>query len=127
MREQRHRAMIGSLPENVPTAWIIFNAPRPIYGHVEWRDGNGFGFFFAAVNPEGERAEWMQYENHRQDACILHFVTEDEAFAQGRARMMERHGEQALNVVDDPKHRQWVINSFIDSINDHGETYVQGQ
>lgn len=121
MREQQHRAMIGSKPDNVPANWIIYNAPRPIYGHVEWRDSNGFGFFFAAVDPKGERAEWMQVENQRQDAMILHLMTEEEAFGAGKARLLFQYGEMALKVINDPAHRRWVINTAIDAINEHGQ------
>lgn len=112
--------MIGERPASVPAEWVIFNASRPIYGDIEWRDGGGFGFFWTAVDPAGQRAAWMQEENRRNDAAIVTLVTEEEAYQRGRQIVLDRYGYTAdvLQTVDDPSNRNWMVNSYIDSVNE---------
>jgi hypothetical protein len=58
--------------------WIICNAPRPIVGHVEWRGEFTSGVFYAAIDPSGERREWMLKENNGQHAVVLVYWTIDD-------------------------------------------------
>ena len=55
--------------------WLICNAPRPIFGHVEWRGEFISGTFYAAINPAGERADAMISHNENMKAVILDYWT----------------------------------------------------
>ena len=44
-------------PDDIPETWTIYNAPRPLYGHVRWQGDFRHGIFFAAVAPEGDPAD----------------------------------------------------------------------
>lgn len=58
--------------------WIIFNAPRPLYGDVVGKGEFLYGIFYAAVNPNGDFAEQLCRENLRLDAVVCKYVTMDE-------------------------------------------------
>jgi hypothetical protein len=117
----RTRTLLGTRPADVPSDWLIFHAPRPIYGHKEWRDGGGMGFFYAAVDPDGDRADWMAEQNRRNDAVILEYIDEEDAFAANRARLIAGRGDDVAPLLDEPDNRDWVVSSYIVYLNDQHE------
>ena len=64
------RPYTGDIPSEVPKSWIIFNAPRPIHGHVQWQGDFLSGVFYAAVDPESVSRGWMIQDNQALDAII---------------------------------------------------------
>ena len=70
--------MPESARQDEPDGWLLFNAPRPLYGHREWRGDFVHGVFYAAVNPRGERAEWMICENAKLDGWVIRYYGEAE-------------------------------------------------
>ncbi len=67
-------ADVNQAPLNVPPNWIVFNAPRPLYGDREWQGDFLHGRFYAAVDPNGDKAEWCIKENKSLDAWVYQFV-----------------------------------------------------
>jgi hypothetical protein len=64
-------------PADIEASWIIFNAPRPIYGHKDWKGEFKEGVFYAAVNPnDGAYSEMYIKENLLLHAVICNYVTE---------------------------------------------------
>ena len=61
---------------DVEQDWLIFNAPRPLYGHKEWQGDFLHGVFYAAVDRHGDRAAWMVRENCMLDGWILEHIDE---------------------------------------------------
>jgi regulator of replication initiation timing len=82
--------VIGDRPSEAPAGTIIFNASRPIYGHEEWQGDFAHGRFYVAVDPNGDRADWMIKENKSLDAWILEYRTEEEVVARAKASFKER-------------------------------------
>ena len=84
-----HRVAWGG-PEDAPPGALIFNAPRPLCGHITWTGDFVLGRFYALVLPpgaggEGPARQWMVSDNHALRATVLRLVTEEAAQAEVRA------------------------------------------
>ncbi len=70
-----------------PDGWLVFNAPRPLYGslpsHV-WEGNFIFGIFCAAVDPQGEFAALWVKQNIQLHATLLNFITRDQVMGWAR-------------------------------------------
>jgi len=75
-------AVIDSRPSDVPADWIVFNAPRPLYGHKEWQGEFYHGRFFAAVDPHGEYADRFMKNNVSLDGWVVEYYEKDAAIKQ---------------------------------------------
>ena len=62
-------------PEDVPSDWLVFNAPRPIWGDKVWQGEFLSGIFYAAVNPDYGMAKGYITENIRLNACPVEYIT----------------------------------------------------
>jgi hypothetical protein len=70
---------------DVPTDWLIMNAPRPLYG-TKTRFGYGpEGSFTVAIDPSDEQAAWMIKENRGLDACTVLYISDEQLFQIGFA------------------------------------------
>ena len=65
-------------PGNVPDTWEIYNAPRPLYGHVTWQGNFRHGIFYAAIDPEGDYADEYRERTLQLDGSRCVFVTVDD-------------------------------------------------
>lgn len=74
--ERTPRAMIH-LPKDLD-GLLLFNAPRPLYGHFTFQWNFKRGIFYAVVDPNGERAAMFIQRNKELDACMVRFITEAE-------------------------------------------------
>lgn len=70
--------VVGERPEPAPEGWRVFNAPRPLRGDVTWEDDFRHGRFYAAVNPDGDRAAQMVKDNLSLDAWEVSYLGDDE-------------------------------------------------
>jgi len=68
-----HRATWDG-PE-LPDGSVIYNAPRPIYGDVEWTGQFRCGVFYAAADAGDERVRGL---NTQQDATLVELVDNDD-------------------------------------------------
>jgi len=76
--ESRKVELVRERPRDVPSDWRIFNAPRPLYGHMNWQGDFVSGIFYVAVNPDGEYADTFIRKNHEQDAIELVYLSQQE-------------------------------------------------
>ncbi len=72
----------------IPENWIIFNAPRPMFGseptdqepggnvRLEWAGEWVRGCLFSAVNPDDPMAYWQAKENIGLDGYVVKYVSE---------------------------------------------------
>ncbi|MHC4240399.1 MAG: hypothetical protein ACYSUC_11735 [Planctomycetota bacterium] len=73
-------------PQQAPEGWIVFNAPRPLYGTLiddrarVWTNPKGpTGYHFAAVDPQDDwGTDWINF-NRRARAVIVEYTTTLEA------------------------------------------------
>ena len=69
-------------PEQAPVGWVVFNAPRPLYGTLVndkatvWTNTKGpTGYHFAAVDPlDSWASKWIDF-NRINDAVIVEYTT----------------------------------------------------
>lgn len=86
--------VVKDRPEQAPADWLVFNAPRPIYGHAEWIGDFITGVFFTAVDPDAEEADHFIERNRQLDAKQIAYITKAEwdrrvdAYGQ---KMVEEH------------------------------------
>ena len=85
-------------PANAPEGWRVFNAPRPLYGHMTWDGEFVSGLFYAAVDPSEANTEAHVERNRALDARELVFLTQeelDERVDAHAARLAEEYGIDA--------------------------------
>lgn len=63
------------LEEAIRNGWQVFNAPRPLAFDCRTFLNGPFGFFIACVSPDEYIAKISMWENWRNDATLLKFVT----------------------------------------------------
>lgn len=108
----------------IPSTWPIYNITRPLYGHLTWQNSNppfrSYGWFFAAIDPNGEYASAYTEDNRRLDARQLEFVSDEAAFERGVAETRERHGarlgKKFDDMVADPAMRSEFVRKGIESL-----------
>jgi hypothetical protein len=109
--------VIGERPSQAPEGWVIYNAPRPIFGGIEWRGEFAHGVFYAAIDPvdTSPRSAWMREENRKQDATILIYRTEAYLYREGVARLLAEHGDaDERAIITDESNRSWVVDNQMD-------------
>jgi hypothetical protein len=83
------RQILGDRPADIPENWIVFNAPRPLFGTLitaaggpqagcTWIGDFVTGRLYAAVDPEDEDAQRWIDENRSLAAVILVYVSQEE-------------------------------------------------
>jgi hypothetical protein len=63
----------------------------------------------------------MAEQNRRNDAVILEYIDEEDAFAANRARLIAGRGDDVAPLLDEPDNRDWVVSSYIVYLNDQHE------
>lgn len=110
----------GARPSHVPPNWEVYNAPRPIYGDERWQGGFITGVFFTAVDPEGPDADLWREKNAENAAVRLVWVDEETAFADQREWYLEKFPDTAGEIVDEPEHREHVVQQYFRRKNKEG-------
>jgi len=67
--------VVGQRPFHASQGYRVFNAPRPIYGDVEWTGPSITGTFYTVVDPSGPRAADYIRRNIELDARELSYLT----------------------------------------------------
>jgi hypothetical protein len=83
----------------IPKHWEIWNAPRPMAGEVTWVGDFLTGNLYAAVDPDGPRAESWRAFNVRMDGRRLQFIQKADAVAAFEQIMAEEYGAEAFASV----------------------------
>ena len=121
-KEPKKLTVVRHRPYQAPEGWLVFNAPRPIYGHKDWIGDFLTGVFFVAVDPEGDNAEWMIKRNTELDARLLEYMSQEEWDRQVDeygAMMAEEHG---INLEDHS--RADIEQSYGNWLNRKGQAIV---
>lgn len=67
--------VLAERPAEAPAGWLVFNAPRPIYGAVTWQGVFLHGIFYAAVDPaDGEYSRQYMEANGKFDAYLIRYI-----------------------------------------------------
>src|SRR4051812_30130531 len=85
---------------DIPAAWTIWNAPRPLLGHVSWQGEFHCGIFYAALDEtEPTWTSGFLKGLVADDARILEFV--------GLAEL-DAYRERYLAQIEDADDRAWM-------------------
>jgi hypothetical protein len=96
MTEPKIYHVKGTRPTRTPAGdpisadWLIFNAPRPLYGELTWEGPFLHGTFYAASAP---RTLEFHYENIDLDGWLLEWHTEAEIIAWVTAEYTRKIGK----------------------------------
>lgn len=117
-RPIRTRTVIGERPAQAPQGWVIFNAPRPIFGTYDWKGDFISGVFYTAVDPLHSGYERIHELNRQQDAVILTYISEEEAYEKGKERLLSLYPNEAKQeIINDPQSRSWIVEGYLRNIN----------
>lgn len=102
---------------DVPEDWMIFNAPRPLYGTKEWNTGPFLhGVWYAAIAPDEERKDWMVERNVSLDGWLVFYHTAEEL----AAIAFEYYEKNYPNVEVDPvKWHKELVQKGLDILNEN--------
>jgi len=73
-----HKATWDGPPLDELAGAMIYNAPRPLYGHRAWPGPFLHGSFYAAVFDAQENAEFCRRQNEKLDASRVELVDNDD-------------------------------------------------
>lgn len=85
--------VIGERPHSVLEDWPIFNAPRPLCGHMEWQGEFEHGIFYVAVDPDGYGAEGFVERNISLDGWLVEYWLKEKAVDAGRQYLLKKYPE----------------------------------
>lgn len=105
---QREDYIAADHREAIGPDWLIFNAPRPIYGHITWENTLLGAWFYGAVNPHAPEAAYFIRENISLDARALVCYTEEQVRRETQAYYDHNYPQYALKVADHPLRDAWV-------------------
>lgn len=94
-------------PIDVPADALIFNAPRPLAGHVGWQGEFRHGRFYVAVDPSARMAEAHIRNNVSLDGYLCEYITDDDI-----REWAEEHGKTLNTTVEAHKWETWVDSYF---------------
>lgn len=100
--------LIGERPKetpkgiNIPVDWVIFNAPRPLYGDVCWEGDFRHGVFYSAVDSEGDFSDLWIDRNFELDAWEISYIDADIAINEAA----EYYRENFPNLKFDPESKR---------------------
>lgn len=127
----KQRYHIGQRPAHVPDGWLIYNAPRPLWGTLVNKPEGGQqgmtwtadfigGVHYAAVDPADDLAAQWDANNADLDARLLIFITERQAIS-AAVRWYQASkfaNEIAALDLDDPQYRDWLIQRGWELLNE---------
>lgn len=91
--------IIGAPPDQAPTRWLVFNAPRPLLGDRNWKGPFKHGIFYVAIDPMSEDANDMVAENSESSGWMCQYVAEENVMAWAR-EYFSKYPEVNLEEVD---------------------------
>jgi hypothetical protein len=104
-------------PEEIPADWLIFNAPRPLYGDRTWIGPFCSGVFYAAVDPSGDGTAAYIKMDRELDAVLIRWVTEAEIREWADTYYREEWPQQYPRLKD--KIQEIEILDLLDTYRDH--------
>lgn len=111
----------------VPTEWEIWNAPRPLYGHVTWDTWTSTGMMirgrlWAGIDPDQPDADELRRLNERDHGHLIVFVSEADAFDAGKAALIERYSkfpeaDEIIARLDEDDNRSFILEKGLEVLN----------
>lgn len=117
------RVYIGERPDDVPPGWVIYNAPRPILGQMEWSGPCFSGVFYTAVCPTAAVFEQYDARNAELAAVALCYIEQSEALRLTVERLIARDPQKTDMVKNLPP--ATLLQSFWHMV-DKGEIDLSG-
>lgn len=114
------RTIIAQQPAHLPAPhWHIYNAPRPLYGHLTWQGEFVSGIFYAAVCDLAEDAERLTDLNRRDAAVELCYVSEDFATDEQVEYYLRHFPHMSIDdvIAYDTAHHGAFIQSYLSRVN----------
>lgn len=102
----------------VPAGWDIYNAPRPLHGHVTWVGNFHHGTFYAAVDPSDcampyRRGPRAIESNEKLDGWRIKYVEKNAALAEYAAHLVRTEGYD-LDELIAPENRRSLESGWFD-------------
>lgn len=120
-----------NLPDDLPEGWLVFNAPRPLYGDWSWQGVFRSGIFYVAVDPTEETGAAFIKRNHENDARLVTWVSRADvlaevvAYYQDVAKMYDR----VVEVWGQPE--EWpedeVLRTFVNNLDHTQAVTIEGK
>lgn len=88
---------------SIPADWVIVNAPRPLFGNIQFTGDFISGIFYAALDPADEYFQTWMDANKKLDARVIHYVTESElaeALEAHKLKLQERYSKEAVDGLE---------------------------
>ena len=105
-------------PEDIPESWLIFVAPRPIFGEKEWRGSGGHGWHYAAVDPSDEYMFNIHIKGiQKNDARLIQYCSEKDFMSWLEKEMSQEELKEVLS-------EKMVLESMKDNYIREGEDKV---
>jgi len=101
---------------DVPEDWMIFNAPRPMWGTQEWYDKNVYlhGRWFAAISPMDPYKLDMLTRNEQDDGWLIVYHAEEQLQAVGWEWVEKNYPDSDLEPKD-----PWLTQKGLDILNEN--------
>lgn len=80
--------------------WYIFNAPRPLPGHVTWTADFLHGVFYAAINPHEKNAVWLAEQCISLDGWVIVFVDKEQIYREVQAHYDTHFPDSGIKVAN---------------------------
>lgn len=108
----------------IPSSFVIYNAPRPLFGHLTWQGPFLTGIFYAAVDPlhrDGAvvHINHLTEMNQRDGAVIVQYVDREVALSLTRSYLLSCYPDQQdmiSNTEDDWE--RYLLDRFITLIHE---------
>ena len=94
---------------DVPEHWEIWNAARPLYGHVNWRGTFLSGVFYVAIDPEGDYADEYRERTQRLDGYLITYLDYERDVVPWARRYCQEHG---VDYAEFEGEREMLVRSF---------------
>lgn len=122
------------MPDNLPNGWLVFNAPRPIYGTWLWEGDFRHGIFYAALDPESNEAAALIKRNHELDASIVEYWTMPDIraavieyykqeYRKSWPRLVEMYGGEKLPDAPDT----YMVRTFVENMDNKKVVEIDGK
>ena len=97
------------VPNNVPAGWELWNAPRPLYGHMQMVGPFLHGLLYAAIDPHQPDADMWRERNIQLDGRLVVFISRAKIEAWGRKFCAENEMDYDDFSYDEVV-RSWQVN-----------------
>ena len=110
LKDVKRIPVIGERPHSIPENCLIFNAPRPLYGHMEWQGEFEHGIFYVAIDPDSHGAEGFIEGNISLDGLLIEYWTKEKAIDAAKKCLFKKYPTE-VDAINDLEERE-LIETF---------------